>query len=534
MISRKRQVKHYAKERKMKILHCFLMLIVLSALLPEYASAQSSVGGNASKSEWVFLGSRKTLAYKTLETGDKIMDFSHAGYMGGGVSLPSVPVKITVKPLSGDNTDNIQQAIDDVSKMEMVNGFRGAVLLAPGTFSCDRTIKLNVSGVLLRGSGSGENGSIINMTGKAHLCISVKGSPASEPAGPSTVIADAYVPSGTNSFNLQDARSFSVGDTIRITRPVTENWIKFMGMDDLVRDGKKQTWLSGTISTENVIEKTNGNNITLQVPLSDSYDARYLGAGSVIVEKIKTTGEITQVGIEDLRISAPGQSVTISQGHHRALNISGIRDAWVKDLEIFNTVNSVSITGKRISVDNVSIVHELPTIGAAKPADLNGSGKQILFNRCTIKGDNLFFFATSGKVSGPIVVLNSIFRGNGWIQPHMRWATGILIDGCEVPDGGIDFMNRGVMGSGHGWAVGWAVAWNCKAKTFLNQQPPGSANWVIGCSGEPQRRAIPFNKEPFLAEGIYDSHGAAVEPRSLYVSQLAERLGNAAVRNIGY
>ena len=173
-------------------------------------------------------------------------------------------------------------------------------------------------------------------------------------------------------------------------------------------------------------------------------------------------------------------------------------------------------------------------MGAAKPADLNGSGPQLLFNRCTITGDNLFFFATGPKVTGPIVLLNCIFKGNGWIQPHQRWSTGLLVDGCQVPDGGIDFMNRGAMGSGHGWAIGWAVAWNCKAKTYLNQQPPGAANWVIGCQGQPQQKAAPFNALPLLPEGIYDAHGKAVSPASLYLAQLSARLGKQALKNTGY
>jgi hypothetical protein len=252
---------------------------------------------------------------------------------------------------------------------------------------------------------------------------------------------------------------------------------------------------------------------------------------------------LTQIGIEDLRINAPAQSVTISEGHHRAFTMSGVTDGWAGNIEIFNTVNSVSVTGKRITVDNISIIHDVPTLGAAKPADLNGSGYQILFNRCYIKGDNLFFFGTGAKVTGPVVVLNCVFKGNGWIQPHQRWATGLLIDGCEVPDGGIDFMNRGVMGSGHGWAIGWAVAWNCKAKSFLNQMPPGSANWVIGSYGDQQRKAIPgsndggsivYDKLSVLPEGIYDSHNMPVAPSSLYLAQLQERLGRQAVSNIGY
>ncbi|HKO79902.1 MAG TPA: hypothetical protein VJU78_05875, partial [Chitinophagaceae bacterium] len=267
------------------------------------------------------------------------------------------------------------------------------------------------------------------------------------------------------------------------------------------------------------------------------------GPTGVSVQKIATTGQLSQIGIENFRITCPGQSVTINEGHHRAFTMSGMADGWARNLEIFNTVNSISVTGRRITVDNVSIIHNLPTLGAAKPADLNGSGQQILFNRCSITGDNLFFFGTGAKVTGPVVVLNCVFRGNGWIQPHQRWATGLLIDNCQVPDGGIDFMNRGVMGSGHGWSIGWAVAWNCKAKSYLNQLPPGSANWVIGSQGEQQRKAIPgstptgnitYDTTKLLPEGIYNSHDVPVTPASLYLAQLYERLGKQALMNIGY
>jgi hypothetical protein len=505
----------------------FLLMMFFATVIVIGGNAQSSVA-----SQWVYAGPKGKLVYKTLESGDKIMDFSHAGYMGGGVAIPYAPVRITLSPLAGDNSVAIQDAIDQVAKMKMINGLRGAVLLKPGTYDCEKTLTINASGVVLRGSGSGTSGTILNLTGKAHACITVRGAVTSKPAGSLTFIADNYVPVGTNTFQVADASVFRIADTIRITRPVTDDWIKFMGMDQLVRDGKKQTWVSGDIQTERIIRKIDGNKIAVDVPLNDSYDAKYTGA--VTVQKINTSGLLSQIGIEDVRIVSPAQSVTINDAHHRAFTMSGLTDGWARNLEIFNTVNSISVTGKRITVDNVRIIHDVPTIGAAKPADLNGSGQQVLFNRCFIQGDNLFFFGTGAKVTGPVVVLNSIFRGNGWIQPHQRWATGLLIDGCEVPDGGIDFMNRGVMGSGHGWAIGWAVAWNCKAKSYLNQTPPGSANWVIGGIGAHQQRAIPFDTLPLLREGIYDSPGMPVKPTSLYLSQLQERLGKQALINIGY
>ena len=521
-----------------KIFHGSLTVFFVCFATINFCSGQTSA-----KSQWVYLNTDGKLTYKTLDNGDKIMDFSYAGYMGGGVSIPSVPVKITLSQSTGDNTDAIQKAIDEVSKMKMVNGIRGAVLLKPGSYDCERTLKINASGVVLRGSGSGSDGSILNLTGKPHNCIEVRGQVSSKGIGDSTIIVDSYVPAGGYSFTVANASIFSVGDTIRITRRITDEWIKFMGMDQLVRSGKKQTWVSGDITTERVIRKIEKNKIIVDVPLNDSYDSKYTGISGVSVRKITVSGMLTQIGIEDLRINAAPQSVTINEGHHRAFTMSGLSDGWARNIEIFNTVNSVSVTGKRITVDNISIIHDVPTIGAAKPADLNGSGYQILFNRCYIKGDNLFFFGTGAKVTGPVVVLNCVFKGNGWIQPHQRWATGLLIDGCEVPDGGIDFMNRGVMGSGHGWAIGWAVAWNCKAKSYLNQMPPGSANWVIGSYGEQQRKAIPgsndsgsivYDKVAVLPEGIYDSHNMPVTPSSLYLAQLQERLGKQAVLNIGY
>jgi hypothetical protein len=132
-------------------------------------------------------------------------------------------------------------------------------------------------------------------------------------------------------------------------------------------------------------------------------------------------------------------------------------------------------------------------------------------------------------------VLNCKFTGDSRSESHQRWSTGMLYDNCEVPGGGIEFRNRGSMGSGHGWSMGWGVAWNCVAKDYVIQNPPGSANWMIGCVGTNKAVPRPFDKgPPNLPEGIADSPGKAVAPRSLYLAQLAERLGPQVLRNIGY
>ncbi|NBR97061.1 MAG: hypothetical protein EBT48_05605, partial [Verrucomicrobia bacterium] len=134
-----------------------------------------------------------------------------------------------------DCSDKIQAAIDAVSSMPLVNDFRGAVVLAPGTYKCSKTLTLHTSGVVLRGLGSSRDGTTIQMTEAPHPCIVIgsksggqepKGKKKSKkkkelggdrgPSGGSIDIADDYVPSGSTSLNLQKSDAFQVGDLVRI------------------------------------------------------------------------------------------------------------------------------------------------------------------------------------------------------------------------------------------------------------------------------------------------------------------------------
>lgn len=123
------------------------LLIILTIIWDVFVRA-----GDVRLSEWVYPGPDGRLVYKKTPAGDRIMDFSSAGYMGGGVSLPVVPVKKMVQPSGGsDDTAIIQAAIDEISSLPVENGFRGAVLLAPGTYPCADEISISADGVVLRG-----------------------------------------------------------------------------------------------------------------------------------------------------------------------------------------------------------------------------------------------------------------------------------------------------------------------------------------------------------------------------------------------
>ena len=232
--------------------------------------------------------------------------------MGGGVSLPHFPVKKTITPSGGDDTAAIQAAIDEVSHLPLTNGVRGAVLLAGGHFHCSATLKIAASGVVLTGNGSGERGTVIEMTGDPHLAFSVAGESRITPVGDPVTVADAYVPSGAMELSVRNASGLKPGDRVQIVHPLTPEWVHRMGMDTLVRNGKKEIWVGNDLKTERTIVAMDGKKLRFDVPLADSYDAKFLGPTGATVVKVEESGAIEQVGVENLRLVAPARAITLN------------------------------------------------------------------------------------------------------------------------------------------------------------------------------------------------------------------------------
>lgn len=510
-------------------------LLFLIVILGAGASARQR-----ESQHWVSLDLSGRLVYQSLPNGDHIVDFSYAGYMGGGIPLPRVPAGPALGPSGGDDTIAIQHAIDQVSLVPLKNGFRGAVVLAAGTFLCSATLNITASGVVLRGNGPASNATILKMMGEPHVAIEVSGKQEIQGVGHAAHIVESYVPSGAQSVTLDDASSFATGDTIRITRYTTPQWLHFMGMDKMVRDGQSETWVGNSISTLRVVTNREGSELHFDVPLTDSYDRKYLPPEGAEVTKVLVRGRIEQDGIESLHIVAPGRRVAFDDPLFRAINLRGVRDGWVRDILVDDTTEGIDAADdvSRITIRNVLVRHSTSITSSAKPADFGLRGTQLLMVACGSIGNDLFYVITGARNQGPNVVLESKFEGNGHLQPHQRWATALLVDNTEVPQGGIDMKNRGEMGTGHGWTMGWGVVWNSSAATLVIQSPPGAANWSIGTSGSELTEAMKImgvhghSNGPDLPQGFIESPNHRVLPESLYRAQLLERLGAGALKSL--
>ena len=108
------------------------------------------------------------------------IDFSHAGYGGGGVAPPEVAAAIAVRPSGGDDTLLLQGAIDHVAALLLqANGFRGAVLLRAGRYRVGGRLQIRSSGVVLRGQG----GVVIAAAGQGRRTLIEAGAAAPPAAG---------------------------------------------------------------------------------------------------------------------------------------------------------------------------------------------------------------------------------------------------------------------------------------------------------------------------------------------------------------
>jgi len=111
-------------------------------------------------------------------------------------------------------------------------------------------------------------------------------------------------------------------------------------------------------------------------------------------------------------------------------------------------------------------------------------------------------------------------------EPHEQWATGGLYDNVKAPLTARFWKDINI-----GWAGANTVFWNCEGY-FLVQKPPTAQNFSFGHVGVD---AVVFNiplQDPKKESGYIESLDRHVTPRSLYLTQLRERLGEQAVRNI--
>lgn len=454
-------------------------------------------------------------------------DFSTCGYRGGGVALPEVPVLATLSPAEGeaDDTDRIQAAIDAVGAATPdAEGRRGTVLIRAGIWRVAGTLHLRVGGVVLRGEGPGHDGTLViaTGTGKRPLILIDGGRPPRRIDGTGRAIADRRVPLGAHRFALETVDGLAVGDDVEVHRPATAGWLATLGVDRLNRgpDDRVTDWTPEAygLGFERRLTAIDGRTVTIDAPVVLAME-RSLGGGTV--HKLGEDERIREVGVERLRlISAYNREVGFEDEDHAwdAVKVLSLADGWVRDVTAlhfgYGCVN-LGHNAKRITVQDCAMVNPKSRIHGGRRYSFAVAGQRCLVQRCYTRSGR-HDYVLHARVRGPNVFLDCVAeRTHSDSGPHHRFAVGVLFDNLRCGD--LNVQWRGRSGTGHGWAGANMVFWNCRTRRMDVQKPPLANNFAIGCAGE------------LCGDGHIESAGTPVAPRSLYLAQLAARLGPAAV-----
>jgi hypothetical protein len=474
------------------------------------------------------------LTYVSDEEHNRIPDFSHAGYRGGGVPLPDLPVKITLSPVSGDNSNQIQQAINEVGNLPPdENGFRGAVLLNPGIYQINRPLNIHSSGVVLRGSGSGSD---FNQNTILRVAPSVRETAlqiGSETMSwvraveeTQTNITTHFVPVGSRFFEVEDASVFQPGDHIVIRHPSTPEWID--AVDGGGTEGDPH-WLPGfhDIFYYRTITGINENIIAVDTPVFNHLD-RTLSQS--FIYKPERSHLVTEVGVENLRIVIQTAGPE-SEAHTRnGIFFRGVKNGWADNVDVlhFSDTGIGTHTSSHITISNSKALEPHSRVTGGRRYNFNAHlfSNNILFTGVTASDGRRSFIANGTSSSSGIVFHKGrSVRALGSSEGHQKWSQGLLFDNIVHEDplhyNVLSLHNRGNLGSSHGWAAAHSVAWNVDAggEYIFIQKPPTAQNYGIGNQGRISGHGL--FRHP---EGYIEGNNLTPNPLSLYEAQLEERL----------
>jgi hypothetical protein len=289
-----------------------------------------------------------------------------------------------------------------------------------------------------------------------------------------------------------------------------------------------------------------GNTIAIDAPITCAIEKRW-GGGEIL--KYEDRGRIQHVGIENLRgmsefdpavrtreygnMDRPNyiaEEYYADEAHYaNFITFDNVKHGWVRNATALHFVNSMVGGGrgsKWLTVQDCMSREPISRRMGARRFTFALRGQLALVQRCHSDKGRHSFMTGQPTASGNVFLDCKATSPYSSSEPHERWATGSLFDNVEAPLTARFWKNINI-----GWAGANTVFWNCVG-SFLVQKPPTAQNFSFGHLGV---GAVVFNiplQDPTKDVGHIESIDRHVTPRSLYLTQMRDRLGEIAIRNI--
>ena len=480
----------------------------LAVLLPCLTGAQPETAPSLLPKNGVLASAPDTL-------GNQIPNFSFCGYEASDSAIPLVPAVAVVRPMEGDATATLQQAIDYVAALPLqANGFRGAVLIEKGLYKLQGRLTIRQSGIVIRGRG---RETVLEASGiDRETLIRIEGKDDRQ-LSPPVPIMSSYVPVGGHQLEVSYPVIFEAGDEIRIQRPSTQAWIKTLEMDAFGGETGWLTWKPGErdITWERTVTDRLGNRLTLDAPLTTALETRF---GGGLVSKVVWPGRIERVGIENLQLQSQYNPENLKDEDHcwNAVSFENMRNGWVRKVHFSHFAGSavaIYASGSRITVQDCISTDPVSEIAGERRNTFFTEGQQTLFLRC-YSAYGMHDFAAGFCAAGPNAFVQCTaylpFDFSGSID---SWASGLLFDNVKIDGQAIRFGNLDRGRQGAGWNAANSMIWQCSAALIECARPPGAFNWAYGVWAR------------FKGNGLWYEANSHIDPPSLFFAQLAKRTG---------
>ncbi len=400
------------------------------------------------------------------------IDFSFAGYGGGGVPLPAVPAALSVRPTGGDDTALLQGALDQAG---------GAVLLQSGRYRVSGSLFMRKPGLVLRGNGS----VTIVATGVSRRTLLSIGAAQEVSTGAALPITDEAVPAGGRVLTLASVTGFHAGDRVAITRPSDIAWIRALRMTGLrgTYANMRLDWAPGSrnLIWDRTIAAVDSarNQITLDAPVTTALERRYGGA---TVARM-TSAPLSRIGVENITFESEFDPAHPLDEDHSwiAIAMDHVEDAWVRGATFRHFAGSAVRIGqraRRITIEDCRSEQPASERAGYRRQSFLVEGQQVLVHRCTSE-QGMNDFGVGMLAGGPNVFLDCTATGAlGDSGSFESWASGVLYERVRIVGAGIRLTEDSTRSQGGGWTAANSVIWNCQGTRLEAQGPEGAENIV--------------------------------------------------------
>jgi uncharacterized repeat protein (TIGR02543 family) len=310
------------------------------------------------------------------------------------------------------------------------------------------------------------------------------------------------------------------------------------------------TWfrvITAVNSVSNTITIDSG--ITSQIDITNGY-------ATALIESVTLTNMNNNIGIEDLILMSDyNRNVKDANGYYVDENHANIaidfnaRNCWARRVTGFfywRSMVSCRWFAHNITIEDCGMLDGVSTDtpkthAGAREYLFTSAAPNVLFQRCYGRNGRHTFILNQPDATGNVFLDCYADKEHLASEPHQVWSHGNMYDNCRT-DGQFKLNSAGA--SAHGQRAANCMLWNITSNNkrywepdiYLDKPRLGlGQQWAIGIinNGTGLGIATPSPESGGWGEAAtVESVGSFVEPRSLYLGQLKDRLGQSAVDNI--